>query len=305
MSAAPLVTVIIPTYQRPGYLKETLEGIVGQTFTDFEVLVISDGPSDADAAVVAGFGDPRLQSLSVEHHGFPAPARNHGMRLARGEFIALCDDDDIWEPNKLEMQLALMRNSDAALCFTDVSTIDASSRMLGLRKAPPRIYDRWPRLGYLALPGYYIPPSTVLVPKSVVDQVGVTDETPQLRGVDDGEWFVRIAYRTRRRFIRVPLPLVRYRSDPSRPGIGLQSGIPQSEMLIQKVKERSGMSARVHRRYSAVQWILRARGIQSAGGDRGLVLQLLKRADACARTVEAPFVRAAMSAQRLMGKARA
>lgn len=298
MSSAA-VSVVVPTYQRPGYLRETLQSILSQTWSDLEVLVVSDGPSEETENVVRELGDGRVVSLSVPHHGWPAPSRNAGIARARGEFIAFCDDDDLWERDKLEAQLAALRTKGAALCFTNLVSIDPASRIIGPRKASPRIYDRFPRLAYLTLPGYYIAPSSVLVPKRVVTAVGGFDDRPLLRGREDAEWFVRIAYRTRERFVRVPRPLVRYRTDPSRPGIGLQAGSDHVATLLEAVKENAGMSARTYARYAAVQWLLYARAMRKEND----VLELLDRADRYSRTLVSRFMRMTVAAQRRSGAA--
>jgi len=291
MSDSPRVSVIISTYNRPDYLKETLRSIVSQSFRDLEVLVVSDGPSDRSRAVVEDFRDVRLRYLDVPHHGRPAPARNAGIANAAGELIAFCDDDDLWEPEKLARQVAALSRHRAALCFTGLYNIDADSRVTGSRKSPPRFYDRWPRLGYLSVPGYYIAPSSVIVPKSVLTAVGGFDERALLRGREDVELFVRIAFRTKQRFLRVPRPVVGYRIDSVNPGIGLQVGHGNVSAFLEAVEQNAGMSRRVFRRFAAVQWILHARAVNRMTRDRAEVRALLDLADAQSRTLEARIIR--------------
>src|SRR4051812_23835622 len=117
---APAISVVLTTFRRPAMLAEAIAGIVSQTYRDFELLVISDGPSAESADVAARMADPRVRHIATAAHaGCPAPARNLGIAHARGGLIAFCDDDDIWEPSKLERQTAqLAAHSRAILSFT-------------------------------------------------------------------------------------------------------------------------------------------------------------------------------------------
>jgi glycosyltransferase involved in cell wall biosynthesis len=276
----PVVSVVVPTWQRPVLLRETLESIRAQTLRDIEVLVVSDGRSAADEAVVRALDDPRFLSLSCAHQGRPAPARNLGLRHARGQFVAFCDDDDLWEPGKLGAQLtAMQRHPTAAVCFTGLLDMDGAGCVRARRRSPPRWYDRWPRLGYLSVPGYYIAPSSVMAPRAVLSAVGGFDEDPLLRGREDVEWLVRIAFRTRQRFVRVPEPLVRYRRDEARPGIGLQVGKPHTMAFLTSVQRNSQMAGRSFHRFAALHLVLFARSQIHAGVARSDVVATLREAD--------------------------
>jgi GT2 family glycosyltransferase len=290
MSEDVLISVVVPTYNRPAYLRQTLESIGAQTWRNFETLVISDGPSAVTEQIIENLRDHRFRFLAIEHSGRPAPVRNAGLAQAKGELITLCDDDDLWEPDKLAAQIEALRGSKAALCFTGLLNIDPRSQVTGRRKAPPHFYDRWPRWGFLSLPGYYIAPSSVMLPRKVLDAVGPFDERPLLRGREDVELFVRIAFRTRKRFARVERPLVRYRSDPSSPGIGLQAGNSHIAAFLEAVKENAGMSDRIFRRFAAVQWLLHARAMKNIA-DTARILELLDLADAQQFTFESRLLR--------------
>jgi glycosyltransferase involved in cell wall biosynthesis len=278
--STPVVSVVISTWQRPVLLRDTLESIRAQTLRDIEVLVVSDGPSAEDEAVVQALNDPRFVALSCPHQGRPAPARNVGLSRARGELIAFCDDDDLWDPGKLGAQLTTMqRHPSAAVCFTGLLNMGGDGVVRGRRRSPPRCYDRWPRLGYLTLPAYYIAPSSVMAPRTIVSAVGGFDEEPLLRGREDTEWLVRVAFRTRRRFVRVPEPLVRYRLDEARPGIGLQAGKSHTMAFLAAVQRNSQMSERCFHRFAALHLVLFARVQIRAGAARSDVMATLREAD--------------------------
>jgi len=100
----PLVSVIIPTYNRDELLRRAMESVLNQTFDDFELIVVDGAKSDETKGLVKSFGDKRLRYVPQKGKGI-ANARNIGIKKARGEFIAFLDDDDIWKPEKLERQI--------------------------------------------------------------------------------------------------------------------------------------------------------------------------------------------------------
>jgi glycosyltransferase involved in cell wall biosynthesis len=121
----PEVTVVVPTHDREALLRQTLGSILGQRGVDFEVIVVDDGSSDDTAAAVAGLGDPRVRLV---RHGRPlgvAAARNRGIAEAAGAWLAFCDDDDLWAPDKLARQLQAATQTGANWVYTGEVHIDA------------------------------------------------------------------------------------------------------------------------------------------------------------------------------------
>jgi len=107
IEATPLVSVVIPAYNAERYLRETIESALGQTWRNLECIVIDDGSTDATPDVVASFTDNRLRYYRKQNEGTVSAARNRGIELASGQFIAFLDSDDVWLPGKLEAQIAL------------------------------------------------------------------------------------------------------------------------------------------------------------------------------------------------------
>ncbi|MBW6397526.1 glycosyltransferase family 2 protein [Roseomonas sp. HJA6] len=101
------ISVVVPTYNRAGLIRDTLETILGQTRPPDEVIVVDDGSTDGTAALLAGL-DPRLQVIGIANSGDLA-ARNHGLRTATGDLVAFCDSDDLWRPGFLAAMEALWR----------------------------------------------------------------------------------------------------------------------------------------------------------------------------------------------------
>jgi len=109
-----LVSIITPCYNGDKYLAETIESVLSQTYTQWEMIIVDDGSTDRTADIASEYTlrDKRIQ-LVRQSNGGTAKARNAAMRLAQGRYIALLDADDIWEPRFLEEQLAFMAQKDA------------------------------------------------------------------------------------------------------------------------------------------------------------------------------------------------
>lgn len=132
------VSVVVPAFNQSGYLKEALVSALGQTHADLEVIVVDDGSTDDTRAVCESFADARLQYLYQPNDGtMGCGARNRGMLLARGEWIALLDQDDRWAPDKIEKQLRRAAAApEAGAVFCRVRTIDAAGAPSGEQGGP-------------------------------------------------------------------------------------------------------------------------------------------------------------------------
>jgi glycosyltransferase involved in cell wall biosynthesis len=114
------VSVLMPVWNGEKHLRAAVDSVLGQTFTDLELLVINDGSTDGTADILGSYQDPRLRVFHRPHEGI-IPTRNYGVSQARGEWIACLDADDISVPERLAEQLKLLwKHPEAVLCFADV-----------------------------------------------------------------------------------------------------------------------------------------------------------------------------------------
>ena len=194
MNSTPLVSVVIPTYNRLAFLTEAVQTVLAQTFTDYELIVVDDGSTDRTAAMVQGVADPRVTLVSLPHVGSPARARNAGIRRARGRYVAFLDSDDLWDPSKLLDQLAaLAGRPECRWCTTGVRIVDETG-------AP---HPRWrthppPPEGWIFEPLVWrqvgMSTSTILVERALLLEVGGFDET--FVAGEDYDLCVRLALRS-------------------------------------------------------------------------------------------------------------
>lgn len=143
MHRNPRVTVFIPAYNRADYIELAIDSILQQDFTDFEVLVVDDGSTDATPELVAAYEDPRVRlERNTYNSGIPA-TRNRGLTEARGEFIALLDSDDYSYPFRLRRQVDyLTRNPHVAQVGGWCTLMDPQARLLRrVRRQPTRPED--------------------------------------------------------------------------------------------------------------------------------------------------------------------
>jgi glycosyltransferase involved in cell wall biosynthesis len=134
-----LVSVIMPAYNAARTIEESLTAVLAQRHKALELIVIDDGSTDGTLDIVARYlDDKRVRPLRTTGRVGSAKARNLGTSAAIGTFIAFCDSDDVWYPEKLHEQLAFMMANDSALCGTSFERIDHSGRVLAHRVRVPR-----------------------------------------------------------------------------------------------------------------------------------------------------------------------
>lgn len=199
-----LVSVVTASYNMGRYIGQTLDSVLGQDYPQVESIVVDDGSTDDTPAVLARYaGDPRVRVIRQSNAG-QTVAKNHGIAAARGEFVAFCDADDIWEPQKISRQLPRFRSDSAvAVVFSEISCIDGDGAPLAL----PLIGRHEGRVTARLLIDNFVPFPTAVVRAAVLREMGGFDESLSM-SIDYDLW-LRIS--TRYRFAYVPEKLARYR----------------------------------------------------------------------------------------------
>jgi len=184
-----LTSVVVPTCGRPDTLGQALSSVLAQEGAELEVIVVDDSPDDDDtraADVVERFDDARLRVVRTGGTGSAGAARNEGLRRARGEWIAFCDDDDLWAPDKLRRQHAALRSTGAVWSCTGALKVDADLRPLGYDGVEP--FDPARLSSFNVVPGGG---SSVLAAADCLRRAGGFDES--LSNSEDWDMWIRLA----------------------------------------------------------------------------------------------------------------
>ena len=126
-----LVSIITPCYNGAKYISETIDSVIAQTYSKWEMIIVDDGSKDNSAEIVRRYADkdPRVQLVQQKNTG-SAEARNNGIRRCNGQYIALLDADDLWKPAFLEKQIAFMKKKNAVCVFCSYERIDGQSKSI-------------------------------------------------------------------------------------------------------------------------------------------------------------------------------
>jgi glycosyltransferase involved in cell wall biosynthesis len=227
------ISIIIPTYNAIAYLPEAVESVLKQTFKDFELIIIDDGSSDRTVEWASQINDPRVKVILQDNHG-SARARNQGIAIAEGEYIALLDADDVWESTKLEKQVNfLARNPSIGLVDTSVVLINEDGKSTGKVVTTKAEKDVWKQL--VQFQPVCSCDSTPLIRRECFENVGLFDE--DLLFLEDLDFWIRLA--SHYKFGAIKEPLVRYRQYSGSKSTNCQETLLAFRQIVEKTLENA------------------------------------------------------------------
>jgi teichuronic acid biosynthesis glycosyltransferase TuaG len=201
------ISIIVVTYNRLNYLKLTVESILLQTFNFTELLIVCDGYQQDVKDYILTLNDPRITYHNVDHCGYPAKARNLGIERSTGNYIAFCDDDDVWLTNKLEKQMAVFdNNTSIGLCCTNRDIINSYG--VGIEIHTLKWIPAKCNLSNLLLSNY-ITYSSVVIKRAILEKSGIFIDDIRFKAIEDYHLWLRIAFYTEIYFLNEPLILYR------------------------------------------------------------------------------------------------
>lgn len=186
-----MISIIIPCYNAGNYIKKAIDSAINQTYQDFEIIIIDDGSTDNSKQVISQFSDSRIKYIYQENQGVSV-ARNKGIELSHGEFIAFLDADDIWHPEKLKIQLDFLeKNPDISFVYSNITMIEESTGAK-FTKTFNNFKTQKNLIKNLILTPFNTPsPCTVIVKKSCLFESGLFD--PKIKNGEDLDLWLRIA----------------------------------------------------------------------------------------------------------------
>lgn len=205
----PQVSVIIPAYNAGKYLAETIQSVLAQSYSDFEIIICDDGSTDNTATIIKSFSDPRIKYKYQKNSGI-STARNNGAELATGRYLAFLDADDLFHCDNLARKVVALEQQPAvALVFADCAVIDAkgnatNEKLIGKDENVLQDLLLW---NGTVIPG----PSSILMTRDAFEKSGGFD--PEFSTAADQNFFFRIAHK--HKCLRIPEVLTSYRKHDS------------------------------------------------------------------------------------------
>ena len=232
----PRVSIILPVYNGAATIGGALESVFAQTFTDYEIVAVDDGSTDATASVLASYGN-RIQVVSQPNRGLSA-ARNAGVRASSGAYISFIDDDDLWMPEKLARCVAVLdQDPNCVLAYTGAVRVDLSGAAMPSQNADADRVDS-PTMAQMLERPWNVVPCQFVVRREVFERCGGFDE--RFVATCEDMYFLLLA-REHGYFRGVPASLVRKTMRPLYPKALNRE--PQCDLFVRVVRERYGASA--------------------------------------------------------------
>ena len=238
MAEPELISVVMPTYNHAAFIGGAIGSVLNQTYSNFELIIVDNYSGDNTEAVVTACGDPRIRYVKFLNKGIIAAARNYGIGLAKGEYVAFLDSDDLWLPEKLAAQLeGFSREGNVAMVYSRFRTItgEAVSGEV-LPKVEICVSGNIFRTLYLK---HFIACSGVMARRDVLERAGGFNEAPAMVAVEDADLWLRIAMGGRIQCAS-EVPLFLYRVHNANVSQGYTVKFKRAFMLIVKHRKSAG-----------------------------------------------------------------
>jgi glycosyltransferase involved in cell wall biosynthesis len=247
----PTVSVIIPSYNHGRFIGRALQCLLAQTTVDWEAIVVDNHSTDDTDDVLRRYADPRIRCEKIHNDGIIARSRNHGLRAATGEWVALLDSDDWWTADKLERCVAAGAHADLVYHGMRIVRDD------GARPSRATIRSRALRTPVwldLIIDGNPIPNSSVLVRRELMHRIGYLREDRAMVAAEDFNAWLRVA-RITDRFVFLPAILGSYLEH----GTGMSQKDMSDVHACATAEFSADMTARQRRRRDARAAYIRGR----------------------------------------------
>jgi Predicted glycosyltransferases len=210
-----LISVIVPTFNRKDFLTQAIHSILIQSYSNLEIIIVDNYSNYNFIELIKEFNDKRIKAYQIpkiDHKGVIAHNRNYAVNKASGDFIAFCDDDDLWAKDKLERQINLLAKTNSDFCFTGFDIIKSDNIII--KQIRLKFWQKSLSLSSFTFSLGYVCNSSVMIRRSLLEKIGILNEDPKLLAVEDYEYIYRIISQFKPVYIAESL--VQYRIHDSR-----------------------------------------------------------------------------------------
>ncbi len=251
----PTVSVILPTYNRSYIIENAVKSVLNQNFPDFELIIVDDGSTDNTEEIIKSFSDERIKYIKHKENRGASAARNTGLRISRGKYIAFIDSDDIWLKEKLNTQVEFLEESSFEIGAVFSQTILETPR--GKKIIPDKKSLTHEEIKEILMYKNIIPLQSVLIKKICIEKTGFFDE--RFPRFQDWEFLFRIAQKFKISYLDKPLVISTIQPD----GISANKKllIPAFKLFIEKYKSQIKKSAiaKLYRRLGIIAYSYQSR----------------------------------------------
>lgn len=209
----PLITVVIPTYNRFPLVQQAIASVLAQTYTNWELFVVDDGSDDGTQKAISSINDSRIKLVEMRHSGNIAEVRNAGVKAGSGEWLAFLDSDDMWIPERLEIQLQIMMQEGKRWGYGRFELMNKEGRTIPNKAGIYRPLSGWIAKEVLTTEAS-IAIGTLLVEQTLFDEAGGFNNDAELLYREDYELVLRLALKAET--LAIPDLLVRIREHSGR-----------------------------------------------------------------------------------------
>jgi glycosyltransferase involved in cell wall biosynthesis len=209
----PSVTVIIPTYNRCLFLRDAIASVIAQTYTNWELIIVDDGSTDNTVDYIRSIPDPRIRIVAMPHSGNIAMLRNTGVKHSSGKWITFLDSDDMWVPQKLEIQLAALQKDTKQWCYGGFELMNETGAPIPIKSGTYHPFSGWIVRKIIAYEAS-VTTCSVMLRRSLFDEIGGFNSDAGLFCHEDYEFILRLAMQAEA--LAIASVLVRVREHPGR-----------------------------------------------------------------------------------------
>jgi len=224
----PKISVLMPVYNAENFLKEAIDSILNQTFKDFEFLIINDASTDDSKKIIMSYDDKRIRYLENKKNLGVAKTLNRGLRLAKGEYLARMDADDISLPNRLELQYRKLKgDKNLAIIFSNINWINENGKSISifsiykLSTSPEEIYYD------LQFRNYLMHPTVIFNRETIINEFGGYDERCE---AEDNDLWLRVSKKYK--IVKLNKVLVKVRRSKQSKSVLFRKTLNESTIII-------------------------------------------------------------------------